>query len=140
MVAGIGDEDADAAGHGGMAGGGVVAGAAPALLRQGAQPGVASRDRGGVAGVGGVAGRDGRGAFPCRLREPLRLQRVAGVLAGAAAEHEPVVGRGVLAVAALDEPAAAGASRPSRAGLARRVPAAASLFNLLCERVQVIPV
>ena len=39
--------------------------------------------------------------------EPLRLQGVAGVLAGVAAEHEPVVGGGVLAVVALDEPAAA---------------------------------
>ena len=134
MVAGVLDQDADAAGHGGMAGGVVVAGTAFLLFRQGAQPSVAFREHGRVGGVGGVGGRDDRGAL---FRHPGQfpgLQGVAGVLAGVAAGHKPVVGGGVLAVAALDEPAAADRHQPGvRVGdvalrlLARPVPAGSGL-------------
>ncbi len=112
VVAGVGGQDADPAGHGGMAGGDVVAGIVFAPLGEGAYPVVAFREHGRVGGVGGVAGRDDRGAL---LRHPgkwLCLQHVAGVLAGVAAGHEPVIGRGVLAVAAMDEPAAADRQQP----------------------------
>ena len=47
------------------------------LLRQGAQPVVAPR-AGGVAGVGGVGGRDDGGAFLRRRGEPARLQESPG--------------------------------------------------------------
>ena len=80
--------------------------------REGAQPAVAFRQQGGVGGVGGVGGSDDRGAFPCHRGEPLRLLDVAGVLAGVAAGHQPVIGGGVLAVVALDEPAAADRQQP----------------------------
>ena len=80
--------------------------------REGAQPAVAGAEQGGVGCVGGVGGRDDRGALGRHPAELLCLQHVAGVLAGVAAEHEPVIGRGVLAVVALDEPAAAHRQQP----------------------------
>ena len=82
------------------------------LLGEGAQPGVAFGEPAGVGGVAGVAGRDDRGAFLRHGGEPAGLLGVAGVLAGVAAEHEPVVGRGVLAVVSLGEPAAAHRQQP----------------------------
>ena len=109
MVAGVFDQHADPAGHDVVAGGDVVAGIVPGLLREGAQPAVALRQQGGVGGVRGVRGRDDRGALFRHPGEFLRLQHVAGVLAGVAAEHQPVIGCGVLAVVSL------------------------SLSNLLCE-------
>ena len=112
VVAGVFDQDADAAGHGGMAGGDVVTGIVFAPLGQGAQPAVACRGHGRIGGVGGVGGRDDRGALLRHGRERLCLQHVAGVLAGVAAGHEPVIGRGVLAVITLDEPAAAHRQQP----------------------------
>jgi hypothetical protein len=95
-----------------MAGGDVVTGIVFAPLGQGAQPAVAFREHGRVGGVGGMGGRDDRGAFLRHGGERLCLQHIAGVLAGVAAEHEPVIGRGVLAVIALDEPAAVHRQQP----------------------------
>src|SRR6202023_839489 len=60
VVAGVLDEHADPAGHGGMAGGGIVTGIVFLLVRQGAQPSVAFREQDGGGGVRGVRGRDDR--------------------------------------------------------------------------------
>src|SRR4029077_5462877 len=110
VVAGVLDDGTDAAGHRGVAGGDIVAGAV--LVLAGAQAVVAFAQHGRVAGVGGVGGGDDGGALDGDLVDFLCLQHVAGVLAGVAAEHQPVVGGGVLAVVALDEAAAADREQP----------------------------